>query len=156
MLTIMLPVGVPMGMRAPRAAGQGLGDEVGHAGAGRDGGVTHGTRFHAGDADGHAHHHLGAALEAAAQLGDEIAQHAFGDAVVGHHTVAHGANDFDGLGGAAQHGPRLVAHRQDLVGHQRDCHHRGLIEHDTLAVDSDDHVDRAEVNTYLLAEHRPS
>src|SRR3990172_4604698 len=92
MSTIMLPLGVPTGMRAPMAA----------AGARLLGGVADGALLHARRADGDADHHLGLDhVEPADHLVDEVAQHRFRDQVVGDDAVLHRPDHRDGVRRAA-------------------------------------------------------
>ena len=83
---------------------------------------------------------------------DEVAQHRFGDQVVGDDAVAHRPADDDAAGRAAEHLPRVRADGHDAVVGRRVGDDRRLVEHDAAAFDIDQHVGRAEVDADVFAK----
>ena len=112
--------------------------------------VRHRPALHAGHPAGDGDHHLRLPHpEPPADLGDEVAQHGLGDHVVRDHPAAHGADDLDAARGPPQHLAGLVAHGLDPVVVGGDGDHRGLVDHDPLALHEDEDVRRAQVDTDL-------
>jgi len=147
------PVGVEIGRLAPNRRRQGLVDQVGGPGAGLHRRLHHRPPFDTGDAGGNADHdfRLEDAL-AAADLGDEVVEHALGDDEVGNHSLAHRPDGVDGAWRATQHLRGLGAYGEDPVALLIDRHHAGLIEDNPLALDIDQHGGRAEVDSDLLGK----
>ena len=86
-------------------------------------------------------------------LCDEVAQHRLGDQVVGDDAVAHRADDGDAAGHAAHHLLRLAADGDDGVVAVRERDDRRLVDDDAAALDVDEHVRRAEVDSDALRKH---
>ena len=79
-------------------------------------------------------------------FGDEVAQHGLGHFKVGDDAVLHGTDGPDVAGGSAEHALGVVAHGQHHVVAARilfDRHHRGLAQHNALALDVDAGIGRA-------------
>ena len=135
--------------------GERLRDEVrGTARASGLGGVADGALLDVRHADGDGDHHLRPhEADAAHHAADEVAQHRFGDEVVGDHAVAHGADDLDRAGVPADHRVRLVADGDDGVVALGEGDDRRLVEHDAAALLEDEDVRGAEVDADALREH---
>jgi hypothetical protein len=81
-------------------------------------------------------------------LADEVLDHLLGDFEVGDDPVAHGADGFHVARGSAQHLLGFYAHSVDhlAAADVAERHHRGLVEHDPLALHVDEGVGRTEVD----------
>jgi hypothetical protein len=77
---------------------------------------------------------------------EEVAEHLLRHVEVGDHAVLHGADGEDALGRAAEHALGLQPDALDLLRLAVDRHHRGLVQHDALALDVDQGVGGAEVD----------
>ena len=94
----------------------------------------------------------------AVHLADEIAQHGFGDVEIGDHAVFERAYRGDAPGRAAEHLLGHQAHRlavgrvQHSVGAFTDGDHGGLVQDDTLPLDTDQGVAGSQVNAHVNAE----
>ena len=93
------------------------------------------------------------AREAAAvvHLADEVLDHLLGDFEVGDHAVAQRPDRLDVAGRAADHLLGLFADGEDLLAPaiDGDRHHRGLVQHDPLALDVHQRVGGAEVDRHV-------
>ena len=114
-----------------------------------------GALFDGGDAARRADHDSGFEEgEAADDVLDEFAEHSLGDDEVGDDAVAHGADDFDALGGAAEGVVGFVADEDHFVGFAADGHDGRLVQDDPPPPDVYKNVYGAEVDSDLFFKHR--
>ena len=92
--------------------------------------------------------------EAAADVLDEFAQHGLGDDEVGDDAVAHGADNFDAFGGAAEGVVGFVADEDHLVGFAAYGHDGWLMQDDPPPPNMYKNVYRTEVDSDLFFKHR--
>ena len=89
--------------------------------------------------EGHARH-----------LVDKLPQHPLRHVVVGDDALTQGADGHDVAGGTAQHGLGIGAHAEQAAVVLVDGHHRGLIEHNALALDIYQYRCGTQVDTDIL------
>src|SRR5690606_32879219 len=136
-----------------------LGDHEHLLGPGTERAVTHckllDFRDPAGNTDDDARLHLEQVI-----LDDErqeVAQHLLGDVEVGDHAVLHRTHRDDCLGCSPEHALGLEADALDLLRFAIDRHHRGLVEHDSLALYIDEGVRGTEIYGDLIGgKERPA
>ena len=140
------------GHASANRGGQRLADQVGSAGSRIERRVANRASFDAGDASGHADHDLGAnQREAAAGLIDEVAEHFLGDDVIGDHTVAHWANDFNRLTRfAPEHVAGFKTNGLNFSIFGGNCHHGGFIDDNAASAHKNEDVGRPQVDAYLF------
>ena len=132
--------------------GHGLLDQIHMTGAGLQARVHHGALLHLGDAGGDADDdaRLEDVVEAAADLADKLLEHPLRHVVVGDDALTQGADGHDVAGGTAQHGLGIGAHAEQAAVVLVDGHHRGLIEHNALALDIYQYRCGTQVDTDIL------
>ena len=121
-------------------------------GAGLQARVHHGALLHLGDAGGDADDdaRLEDVVESAADLADKLLEHPLRHVVVGDDALTQGADGHDVAGGTAQHGLGIGAHAEQAAVVLVDGHHRGLIEHNALALDIYQYRCGTQVDTDIL------
>src|ERR1035437_4599172 len=128
-------------------------DEVCLRGARLESRVTDGALLDAGHACRDADHDLRLAPAEAATLlhsMDKVVQESFGDHVVGNDAVSHRPDGLDVAGRTADHLAGLFADRHDVVL-VVDGDYGGFLHNDAVALDVNDDVGRAQVDTDLHA-----
>ena len=149
--------GVAHGDAGADGGGEWVGDQMGGAaGAGLFDGVADGALLDVGDAGGGGDHDFGAdEVEASGDERNIVAEQGFDDAVVVDHALAHGADDADEFGGAADHVGGVAAGGEDGVFLGGEGDDGGFVDDDAAAASGDGDAESggAEIDAEPLGEH---
>ena len=137
-------------------SGNGLLDEAGIRSAGAARRLGHGSTFDGGDRRRHTDHDPWPVEPAHPDPLQQQPDHALGDLEVGDRPLAQRAHGHDVGRGAADHLPRLVAHRQNLTGPTVERDHRGLVQDDALTSCVHQRVGGAEINRKVACQGQVS
>ena len=103
-------------------------------GAGLNTGIDDGALLNLRDTGGHADDDPGLEEGKARDLMNKLLEHPLRHIVVGDNALPQRPDGNDVAGGTAQHSLRVRAHLQQLAGGLIHSHHRGLVEHNALAL----------------------
>ena len=103
-------------------------------GAGLNTGIDDGALLNLRDTGGHADDDPGLEEGKARDLMNKLLEHPLRHIVVGDNALPQRPDGDDVAGGTAQHSLRVRAHLQQLAGGLIHSHHRGLVEHNALAL----------------------
>ena len=134
------------------SSGNGLLDQISLLRARLTCSIENGFFFNLGDTRGNTDHNVGLEEKISASATNEILNHFEGDLILADNAVTQGSDRHDIAGGTAQHLLCLNAHLENAVGVGVDRHHRGLLQHNALALHVNENGCGAKVNAYVAAE----